>query len=203
MTTPWKTWMRERLPSTTRTWTLTESPGRKSGMSLRNESASSASRVFMSAVLSPSSGYFSADSGVTGRPNRWLRPRGGATVDQRRRPAAALYCATSSGEEARRPRSRPPDQPGKQLGKLRGDERLVGVSDLLDAPPPVRLVLVGLEFGLAADVDLVDDVPESEVGLPVVHGNAEQRRDDAAQPDRPLQGGGVHVETDLLGQLAR
>src|ERR687898_47329 len=51
MTTPWKTWMRERLPSTTRTCTLTVSPGRKSGMSPRNESASSASRVFISAVL--------------------------------------------------------------------------------------------------------------------------------------------------------
>ena len=35
MTTPWKIWTRERLPSTTLTWTLTVSPARKSGTSSR------------------------------------------------------------------------------------------------------------------------------------------------------------------------
>src|SRR5690348_4639284 len=40
MTTPWKTWMRSRLPSTTRTCTLTVSPGRNSGRSSRRLSAS-------------------------------------------------------------------------------------------------------------------------------------------------------------------
>ena len=35
ITTPWKTWMRERVPSTTFTWTLMLSPARKSGMSSR------------------------------------------------------------------------------------------------------------------------------------------------------------------------
>src|SRR3954469_10738889 len=64
MTTPWKTWIRERLPSTTRTCTLTVSPGRKSGMSSRNESASSASRVFISAVLSLRWLVLGADSGT-------------------------------------------------------------------------------------------------------------------------------------------
>src|SRR4051794_8141858 len=45
ITTPWKTWMRSRLPSVTRTWTFTVSPGRKSGTSLRREAASIESRV--------------------------------------------------------------------------------------------------------------------------------------------------------------
>src|ERR687897_146060 len=35
MTTPWNTWTRSLEPSTTRTWTLSVSPGAKSGMSLR------------------------------------------------------------------------------------------------------------------------------------------------------------------------
>src|SRR5689334_9575393 len=164
MTTPWKTWMRERLPSTTRTCTLTESPGRKSGMSSRNESASSASRVFMAAVLSPSGGSFGADSGMTGRPNRWLRLQDGAPVDGGRRSAAAPYCATSSGDDVGRPRNRAPDQLREPVAELGGDEHLRRCSDLLGAPPAVRLVLVGLDLGLAADVDLVDDVPEGEVG---------------------------------------
>src|SRR4051794_10265753 len=53
MTTPWKTWMRSRLPSRTRTWTLTVSPGRNSGTSLRREAASIESRVCMVTVLAP------------------------------------------------------------------------------------------------------------------------------------------------------
>ena len=47
MTMPAKTWIREREPSMTFTWTLTVSPGRKSGMSDRSEAASSASSVLM------------------------------------------------------------------------------------------------------------------------------------------------------------
>ena len=31
MTAPWKTWTRSRVPSTTRTWTLTVSPGANGG----------------------------------------------------------------------------------------------------------------------------------------------------------------------------
>src|SRR3954451_20178544 len=53
MTTPWKTWIRSRLPSRTRTWTLTVSPGRNSGTSLRREAASIESRVCMVTVLAP------------------------------------------------------------------------------------------------------------------------------------------------------
>src|SRR5581483_520820 len=51
MTTPWNTWIRERLPSVTRTWTLSVSPGRKSGMSDRVWACSiSAIAVCMTAV---------------------------------------------------------------------------------------------------------------------------------------------------------
>src|SRR6266516_6621257 len=52
ITTPWKTWMRERLPSTTRTCTFNVSPGRKSGTSSRRDAASRVSRVFMSRLRS-------------------------------------------------------------------------------------------------------------------------------------------------------
>jgi len=34
-TTPWKTWMRSLSPSMMRVWTLTVSPARNSGMSIR------------------------------------------------------------------------------------------------------------------------------------------------------------------------
>src|SRR4051812_25904190 len=129
MTTPWKTWMRERLPSTTRTCTLTESPGRKSGMSPRNESASSASRVFIAAVLSASSGSRSVQTAENARPSESVAATSGS--------AAALYCATCSGEDVRRPRRTAPDQTRQQLRELRGHERLVGGGDLLGAPPPV------------------------------------------------------------------
>src|SRR6478752_3040343 len=40
MTTPWKTWMRERFPSVMFTCTLTVSPGAKEGMSERRDAAS-------------------------------------------------------------------------------------------------------------------------------------------------------------------
>src|SRR3984885_4512354 len=41
MTTPWKTWMRDRLPSVTLTCTLRVSPGLKAGMSSRSWACSS------------------------------------------------------------------------------------------------------------------------------------------------------------------
>src|SRR5262249_4484931 len=47
MTTPWKTWTRSRLPSTTRTWTFRVSPGAKSGMSSRRCARSTRSVRFM------------------------------------------------------------------------------------------------------------------------------------------------------------
>src|SRR4051794_23066172 len=127
MTTPWKTWMRERLPSTTRTCTLTESPGRNSGMSSRNESASSASRVFISAVLSLRWLVLGADSGTPrlSGPGE-LRLPCGSVRRRHRRSVAALYCATSSGEHARRPRPRASGQRREEVGELGWDEHLVG-----------------------------------------------------------------------------
>src|ERR1700694_4500555 len=50
-TAPWKTWTRSRVPSTTRTCTLTVSPGRKSGMSSRRLSRSMMSVGFMGRVF--------------------------------------------------------------------------------------------------------------------------------------------------------
>src|SRR6202042_3451818 len=50
MTAPWNTWTRSRVPSTTRTWTFTESPGRNSGMSSRRLSRSMMSVGFMGRV---------------------------------------------------------------------------------------------------------------------------------------------------------
>src|SRR5215218_4617612 len=46
-TKPWKTWIRSRLPSTTRTCTLTVSPGRKSGRSSRSCARSTTSVICM------------------------------------------------------------------------------------------------------------------------------------------------------------
>src|ERR1017187_617146 len=51
MTAPWNTWTRSRVPSTTRTWTLTVSPGRNSGMSSRRLSRSIMSVGFMGRVF--------------------------------------------------------------------------------------------------------------------------------------------------------
>ena len=50
--------------------------------------------------------------------DRWLRLLVGATVDQRRRSAAALYCATSSGDDARGPRPRAGEQLGQAVGEV-------------------------------------------------------------------------------------
>src|SRR3954454_1930299 len=206
ITTPWKTWMRERLPSTTRTCTLTVSPGRKAGMSSRSESASSASRVFISVVLVfwPLDGQADsgADSGKPGRPNQWLRLLVGAPVDRRRRTAAALYCATSSGDDARRSRPGVVGELPPQRRQLPWGEGLAAPCDLRRRPPPVRLVLVGLELRLPAHVDLVDDVAEDEVGLARVDGPVPPRAAGPAQPDRTLQPVGCHDEPDLLDQLA-
>src|SRR3954454_5711120 len=52
MTTPWKTWTREREPSMTLTWTLMVSPARKSGMSSRRLTWSMSSSLCMIASLS-------------------------------------------------------------------------------------------------------------------------------------------------------
>src|SRR5947209_18221498 len=47
ITAPWNTWMRSRLPSTTRTWTFTVSPGAKWGTSERRAVRSTRSVGFM------------------------------------------------------------------------------------------------------------------------------------------------------------
>src|SRR5271165_3656122 len=51
ITTPWKIWTRSRVPSTTRTCTLTVSPGRNSGTSSRRLSRSMISVGCMGRVL--------------------------------------------------------------------------------------------------------------------------------------------------------
>src|SRR4051794_2100453 len=200
MTTPWKTWMRERLPSTTRTCTLTVSPGRNSGMSLRSESASRASRVFIAAVLSPSrarlrSGQRWAPAVRSGE----LRSGSGAAVGTRRPLAAALYCATTSGDDARRPRPGPLEQLRERRRQFPRGELLAAPGDVREAPPPVRLLREQLQLGELAGGDVVDDVAQREVGLAVVDVHPGERPDEAAQPDRALERGGVHDQADLLG----
>src|SRR5471030_1002406 len=49
MTTPWKTWTRARVPSMMLTCTLTLSPGRKSGTSVRRDAASTPERRWLMA----------------------------------------------------------------------------------------------------------------------------------------------------------
>src|SRR3954470_16577367 len=203
MTTPWKTWMRERLPSTTRTCTLTVSPGRNSGMSSRNESASSASRVFISAVLmfwlSTRAATFVQCRQRSTQPSEsvaatpWRSHRRPC-----RRSAAALYCATSSRNDARRPRPRTRDHLREDVGELLGQELLDAAGDLRHAPPAVGLVLQRLQLSLPAHVDLMDDVPQHEVGLTGVDRLAQQQGHGASQPDRALQCVRLGGQADLL-----
>src|SRR3712207_1312443 len=51
ITTPWNTWTRSRLPSTTRTWTFSVSPGEKAGTSSRRLARSTRSVGFMARGL--------------------------------------------------------------------------------------------------------------------------------------------------------
>src|SRR4051812_29246558 len=203
MTTPWKTWMRDRLPSITRTCTLTVSPGRNSGMSARSESASSASRVFIAAILV----LAVARTRCGQRAIPAVRSRGAAapawsTRQRALAPAATLYCATPSADDARGPRPRPADQLVERLGEVSWGEGHSARGDLLDAPPPVRLLTEQLQLRAAARVDLVHDVAQHEEGLAGVDVHAGERADVPAQPHRALEGGRVGDQPDLLGQLA-
>ena len=58
ITTPAKTWIRERLPSTTRTCTRTVSPGRKAGISVRRDAASNSAISLLMSVLASATGHF-------------------------------------------------------------------------------------------------------------------------------------------------
>src|SRR5664279_5130391 len=95
MTTPWNTWIRDLLPSTTRTWTLSVSPGRNSGRSERSEPASRKSSVF-------TGGLFLQVPQVT----HGVAARGGVGTDRKARilPVAAveLPCGRAPARPARR-----------------------------------------------------------------------------------------------------
>src|SRR5436305_12015801 len=87
MTTPLKIWIRERLPSTTRACTLSVSPARKSGMSVRCDRASRASSVFIAASSSAQGGLHRT------------RPRGWIAGERRNRVAATpLLCHIGGGD---------------------------------------------------------------------------------------------------------
>ena len=95
-------------------------------------------------------------------------------------------------------------QRGERLGELAsGTNVSTRSTDLRERPPPaVRLVLVRLDLGLPADVDLVDDVAGAgEVGL--AGGPSATPSSGATargQPDRALQRGRVDDQPDLLGR---
>src|SRR6478735_50967 len=74
ITTPWKTWTRERLPSTTFTCTLMVSPARKSGTSSRLVAPDSSSMTFD--MLSPRDCHRSPTDGglLIGVVQAWCRP---------------------------------------------------------------------------------------------------------------------------------
>src|SRR5215210_2383262 len=71
ITTPWNTWTRSRVPSTTRTCTLTVSPGRNSGMSERRKGCSTRSVLFMATVRDCTSGGFRPDRDGSGAGSSW------------------------------------------------------------------------------------------------------------------------------------
>ena len=98
MTTPWKTWTRSRVPSTTRTCTLTVSPGLNGGTSSRSESRSMSSVGCIGGPLGP-------ERRRSSRAGRELRaapatpvPATGAPLAEARRASARL--ARRSGRPA-------------------------------------------------------------------------------------------------------
>src|SRR3954471_11266355 len=202
MTAPWKTWMRERLPSITRTCTLTVSPGRNWGMSARSESASRASRVFIAAILVLAVARTRSGQRVTQLPFRGAAAPARSAHQRAPAPAATLYCATSSADDARRPRPRPADQLRERHGEVAWGEGHCARGDLLDAPPAVWLLAEQLQLRAAARIDLVHDVAQHEERLARVDVDAAERADVPAQPHRALEGGRVGDQPDLLGQLA-
>ena len=81
MTAPSKTWTRSRVPSTTRTWTLTVSPGANSGMSSRRLVASTMSVGFMT------------QAPAVGGGNRRASDRSGEPRQDRARPTIPNHAA--------------------------------------------------------------------------------------------------------------
>ena len=136
-------------------------------MSSRNESASSASRVFISAVLSPSSGSKSVRTAESPA----VRIGGcGSSAEPPSTHADGLQQLSTVPHLQSTTRGGPVHGPSSSCsGAAPPAPAATKVSALAAisaaAPPAVRLVLVGLELGLAAHVDLVDDVPQHEVGL--------------------------------------
>src|SRR6476619_8191820 len=56
ITTPWKIWTRERVPSTTLTWTLMVSPARKAGTSARLRALPSSALRLVLSLLTDATG---------------------------------------------------------------------------------------------------------------------------------------------------
>src|SRR4051812_8120175 len=68
ITTPWKTWTRERLPSTTFTWTLMVSPARKAGTSSRFIELPSSAMTLVMSLLASATGQPRCRNGAGGGP---------------------------------------------------------------------------------------------------------------------------------------
>src|SRR6476469_4383023 len=132
MTTPWNSWTRERLPSTTFTCTLRVSPARKAGTSSRRLAASSESSVCMGCRFLVGATGHSRASGGGRRPLVVRRlPRGGAATGSWR---DCLVC------HSRGVALKSPQQVGSALG---GARQPLLVAPLLDPAVVARQQDVG------------------------------------------------------------
>src|SRR3954452_3431608 len=130
-----------------------------------------------------------------------LRPSPESTRRRAPTSAAALYCATTSVDDARRPRPRPLEHLRQDPGELARGELLPARGDVREGPPPVRLLPQHLELGAPGRVDLVHYVAQHEEGLPRVDELAGERPDVPAEPHRPFQRGLPDHQATLLREL--
>src|SRR5215203_2473407 len=154
MATPWKTWMRERVPSTTLTWTFRVSPGRNSGMSERRPPASRASNVCMgiSSLAVPQVTHGGGVAVVSGPVGCCALPVAGALAADRSR--SVCHRGLGPGQSAVRARdpAQLPEQgevAAVQRGRVeRGDEVRAPFGrtpQRLVATPPRNLAVVAGE----------------------------------------------------------
>src|SRR5690606_29049537 len=137
MTTPSKTWIRSRPPSTTRTCTFTLSPARKLGMSSRSWAFSSSCRSFMGAP---------GRSVLVGAPRRTRRQQ----------------ATRGNFEEGRRPRTRTREE---SVSAIRSRyEPLPQIRSSLLGSSPTLLLAPGGDSGVVARQKHVRDLLSLKLG---------------------------------------